>query len=328
MTILVTGAAGFIGYHTSQALLKRGEVVIGIDNLNDYYPVKLKQARLAHLESHPGFRFFQMDIADPAGMAQLMHDNQNISRIVHLASQAGVRYSLENPYAYIQANVMGQTVICETARLLPHLTHVVYASSSSVYGANTALPFSVEDRVDHPVSLYAATKRSAELIAATYARLYRIPLTGLRFFTVYGPWGRPDMAAYLFADAITAGRPIKVFNHGKMLRDFTYIDDIIAGTLAALDHPPQDDGGPDNIPHRTYNLGSHRPEALIDFIAILEQALGIKAQIDLQPMQPGDVAATYADIAASQRDLGFEPVTPLSVGLPRFVSWYREYNRT
>ena len=324
MTIVVTGVAGFIGSHVAAALLDRGQAVLGIDNLNDYYPVALKHARLARLEGRPGFTFARANVEDREAIPALLAAADGVTGIVHLAAQAGVRYSLENPYAYIDANVMGHTVMLEAARRLPDLRHFVYASSSSVYGGNTELPFSVEDRVDSPVSLYAATKKAGELIARTYSHLYRIPATGLRFFTVYGPWGRPDMAAYLFADAILAGRPIRVFNEGRMRRDFTYIDDIVAGVLATLDRP----AGPDaqGAPHAVYNLGNHQAEDLLRFIAVLEQALGRTAIKQLEPIQPGDVPATYADIEASRRDLGFEPTTPIDVGIPRFVAWYKEYH--
>jgi UDP-glucuronate 4-epimerase len=324
MTVLVTGAAGFIGSHVSRALLQRGTSVVGIDNLNAYYDVRLKEARLARLEGEPGFAFHRLDITDRDGITALVEATPELTGVIHLAAQAGVRYSLENPYAYVQSNVMGQTVMLEAARRAKRLKNFVYASSSSVYGGNTKLPFSVDDPVDKPISLYAATKRACELTAQTYAHLYRIPSVGLRFFTVYGPWGRPDMAAYLFADAIVAGRPIQIFNNGEMQRDFTYVDDIVAGTIAALDHPPRDDGEP---PHRVYNLGNHRPERLLDFIAIVEKELGRTAKRQLLPMQPGDVPATYADIESSRRDLGFEPKTPLAVGLPRFIAWYKDYHR-
>jgi UDP-glucuronate 4-epimerase len=318
--ILVTGAAGFIGMHVAQALLARGEAVLGIDNLNDYYDVALKEARLAQLTPQAGFTFRKLDISDRDTMLALAAEFPDITGIVHLAAQPGVRYSLINPYAYIQANVMGQVVMLELARVLPRLQHFVYASSSSVYGANSKTPFAVGDAVEHPNSLYAATKRADELIGHTYAHLYGIPSTGLRFFTVYGPWGRPDMAPILFARAISAGEPIKVFNHGEMWRDFTYIDDIVAGVVRALDRPAS--GTP---PHAVYNLGNHKSEKLTDFIAAIETALGRKSVKDLQPMQPGDVPATYADIDASRRDLGFEPTTPISVGIPKFVTWYKNH---
>jgi UDP-glucuronate 4-epimerase len=318
--ILVTGAAGFIGSSVAGALLARGEEVLGVDNLNDYYDVGLKQARLARLTAQPGFRFRQLDISDREAMLAPAAEFAAIDGIIHLAAQPGVRYSLINPYAYIQANVMGQVVMLELARALPRLKHFVYASSSSVYGANTKSPFAVGDAVDHPNSLYAATKRADELIGHTYAHLYAIPATGLRFFTVYGPWGRPDMAPIIFARAIMAGEPIRVFNHGKMWRDFTYIDDIVAGVVRALDRPAT--GTP---PHALYNLGNNRSEKLIDFIAEMEKAMGRKAVMQMEPMQPGDVPATAADIEASRRDLGFEPTTPISVGIPKFAAWFKGY---
>ncbi|MBN43537.1 MAG: protein CapI [Alphaproteobacteria bacterium] len=323
MTVLLTGAAGFIGMHVSLALLNRGERVVGIDNLNDYYDVSLKEARLAHLTSHEDFSFVRGDIAD---LSTVMAAGRGVDRIVHLAAQAGVRYSLENPGAYIQANIVGHMNVLEVARSLgKELRQMVYASSSSVYGANTKLPFSVEDQVDKPVSLYAATKKSDELMSNAYAVTYGIPLTGLRFFTVYGPWGRPDMSAYIFTRKIVAGEPIPVFNHGDMQRDFTYVDDIVAGVLAVLDLPSKTDDKGKPI-HRVYNLGNNQSEPLMRFIGLIEDALGTEAQIDFQPMQPGDVQVTYADIAASQRDFGFEPKTPIDVGIPKFVRWYREYH--
>jgi UDP-glucuronate 4-epimerase len=320
--ILITGAAGFIGSHVARALLARGEAVLGIDNLNDYYDVSLKQARLSRLESEKQFTFRKIDISDRDGILNLAKEFPTIDRIVHLAAQAGVRYSLIDPYAYVQSNVMGQVVMLELCRRLKDMRHVVYASSSSVYGGNTKLPFSVDDPVEQPNSLYAATKRTDELIGYTYAHLFKIPSTGLRFFTVYGPWGRPDMAAFLFTRAIIAGEPIKVFNRGEMWRDFTYIDDIVAGVVRALDRPA---GG--TPPHKVYNLGNHKSEKLMDYIAAIEQALQRKAVIELEPMQPGDVQSTYADIEASRRDLGFEPTTPISVGVPKFVDWYKEFYR-
>lgn len=322
--ILVTGAAGFIGAAVCHALLARGDQVLGVDNLSDYYDVGLKEARLARLRPEKNFSFRKADIADKDAMMALTASD--IAGIVHLAAQPGVRYSLENPFAYVTANVMGQAVMLELARALQSsragLKHFVYASSSSVYGANRKTPFAVGDAVEHPNSLYAATKRADELFAHTYAHLYGIPCTGLRFFTVYGPWGRPDMAPMLFAKAITAGEPIKVFNHGEMWRDFTYIDDIVAGVLKALDRPAT--GAP---PHALYNLGNNRSEKLTDFIAEIETALDKKAQKIMAPMQPGDVPATYADIAASTRDLGFQPTTPIGMGIPKFVAWFRDYYR-
>jgi UDP-glucuronate 4-epimerase len=318
--ILVTGAAGFIGAGVAAALLARGEEVLGLDNLNSYYDVSLKEARLGSLRPQKQFRFVKGDISDREAMASLAKEYPGISGIVHLAAQAGVRYSLIDPYAYVQSNVMGQVVMLEMARALPALKHFVYASSSSVYGANTKMPFAVEDPVEHPNSLYAATKRADELIGYAYAHLHGIPATGLRFFTVYGPWGRPDMAPMLFTRAICAGEPIRVFNRGEMWRDFTYIDDVVDGVVRALDRPAQ--GTP---PHKLYNLGNNKPEKLTDFIAILEQALQRKAVLQLEPMQPGDVPATYADISESQRDLGYAPATALADGLPKFVNWYKKF---
>ena len=321
MIFLVTGCAGFIGFHVAQYLLDRGERVIGIDNLNPYYDVALKRARLARIEGCRGFDFQPVDVADPAAMTALVERHPDIEAIIHLAAQAGVRYSLTQPLAYVEANVKGQVVLLEAARKLAHLKSIVYASSSSVYGANTKLPFSIEDRTDHPVSLYAATKRAGELITESYCRLYALPCIGLRFFTVYGPWGRPDMAAYLFTEAILAGRPIQVFNAGQMSRDFTYIDDIVPAIVAAAETAP---GSPGE--QRLYNLGNNRPEALLDFIGVLETALCRSAIKQMMPMQPGDVPTTYADIGPARRELGFEPRVPIAVGLPRFVAWYREYH--
>ena len=318
--ILVTGAAGFIGAAVCVALLARGAHVVGVDNLNDYYDVRLKQARLDRLTARPYFDFHQIDISDRDRMLKLAADFPHITHIVHLAAQAGVRYSLINPYAYITSNVMGQLVMEEFARAVPALKHFVYASSSSVYGANKKTPFAVGDAVDHPNSLYAATKRMDELIGHTYAHLYGIPSTGLRFFTVYGPWGRPDMAPILFATAIAKGEPIRVFNHGDMHRDFTYIDDIVDGVLRALDRPPSA-----TPPHAIYNLGNHKSEKLTDFIAEIENAMGRTAEKIMEPIQPGDVPATYADIEGSTRDLGFVPTTPIAVGIPKFISWFRDY---
>src|ERR1700758_3320650 len=324
MTILLTGAAGFIGFHVARRLVERGEQVLGIDNLNEYYDVRLKKARLAVLREFGAFSFVKLDVADRDGVLALVKIRRDLRSIIHLAAQAGVRYSLENPYAYIDANVTGTLVMLEAARRLDKLSAITYASSSSVYGANKKQPFAVEDRGDQPVSLYAATKRSCELIAHTYAHLYGLPATGLRFFTVYGPWGRPDMAAYLFTRAILAGEPIKVFNEGRMARDFTYIDDIVAGTVAAHDRPPP--AGTDSVSHRIYNLSNHRPEKLLDFIGTLERLLRRAAVKELLPLQPGDVPESFADIEASRRDLGFEPRTTIEVGLARFVEWYRQYH--
>ncbi len=322
MKVLVTGAAGFIGAAVAKALLARGDEVLGIDNLNDYYDPALKRARLGELAS-AGFSFHPYDFALDMPLA-----NEKFDRIIHLGAQAGVRYSLENPKAYVQSNLVGHVNMLELART--RQVPMVYASSSSVYGGNSKMPFAVEDRVDHPVSLYAATKRADELMSEPYAHLYRIPLTGLRFFTVYGPWGRPDMAPWLFTKAILAGEPIKVFNHGKMSRDFTYIDDIVAGVLACSDKPPADDGavkpGSSVAPHSLYNIGNNRPEELMRFIEIIEAATGKKAVCDFQPMQPGDVPATYADIDALSRDHGYLPTTSLDVGIPKFVEWFRSYH--
>lgn len=323
MTVLVTGAAGFIGFHTSRALMARGEKVVGIDNVNDYYDPTLKEARLAILEKEDQFDFARADIADRGAVEALLERRNDIDRIVHLAAQAGVRYSLINPYAYMHSNLDGHLVLMEACRKLPNLKHFVYASSSSVYGANTKLPFSVDDPVDHPVSLYAATKRSMELLSESYARMFGLPLTGLRFFTVYGPWGRPDMAAFIFTKKILAGEAIPVFNNGDMRRDFTYVEDIVKGVIGCLDGPAALING--KPPHRVYNIGNHRSEQLMDFIATLEQALGKKAEIDFQPMQQGDVKETYADIEATQRDFGFQPTTTIAEGIPRFIDWYREF---
>jgi len=321
MTVLVTGAAGFIGFHTALALLGRGERVIGVDDLNDYYDVSLKEARLAALQARDGFVFERADIAERAAMEAVAGRHPDITRVVHLAAQAGVRYSLVNPYAYTRTNIDGHVVMLETCRRLENLEHLVYASSSSVYGANTKLPFSTRDRVDAQVSLYGATKKSMEMISHAYAHLFHMPLTGLRFFTVYGPWGRPDMAAFIFTRKILAGEPIPVFNHGDMRRDFTYIDDIVAGVLACLDRPPAgaDGGAP------VYNIGNHKAEPLMRFIGVLEEALGRKAEVEFLPMQAGDVKETYADIADTRRDFGFEPTTAIDEGIPRFVAWYRDY---
>lgn len=320
--ILLTGAAGFIGFHVAEALLARGDAVLGIDNLNPYYDVTLKEARLAQLGKNSRFTFRKADISDREAIKQVAAEHPGISAIVHLAAQAGVRHSLVDPYVYVQSNVMGQVVMLELARATANLRHFVYASSSSVYGGNAKLPFAVNDPTTRPDSLYAATKSAGELAARTYAHLYGIPATGLRFFTVYGPWGRPDMALFIFTRAILAGKPIRVFNRGEMWRDFTFIDDVVNGVVRALDRPPA--GSP---PHAMYNLGNHRSEKLTDFIAVLEEALGRKAEVRLEPMQPGDVPATYADIEESRRDLGFEPTTSIRDGIPRFVQWYKGHYR-
>ena len=328
MTVLITGAAGFIGMSCAAALLARGDTVVGIDNLNDYYDPELKKNRLARLAEYGRFRFEKIDVADPDSVARIVDTLPDGADILHLAAQAGVRYSLENPGAYLETNVRGQLSILEAARHHGGIRHLTYASSSSVYGGNTKMPFAVEDRVDRPISLYAATKRSAEMMSWCYAHLYGLPQTGLRYFTVYGPWGRPDMSAFLFTRAILNDEPIDVFNHGDMRRDFTFIDDIVAGTLAALDRTPGTEGPADGgePPHRLYNLGNNRPEALMDFIRAIEQACGRKAALEMKPMQPGDVKETCADIDASVRDLGFSPKTTIAEGVPRFVAWFRDYH--
>lgn len=323
MAKIVTGVAGFIGFSVARALLEDGETVIGIDIVNDYYDVRLKEARLRMLEAYPGFTFHRRDLADQSLVPFITERHPDVTEIIHLAAQAGVRYSLINPYAYVQSNIQAHVVMLELARALPGLRNFVYASSSSVYGGNKESPFSIDHPVTRPISLYAATKRADELISYTYSHLFKIPAIGLRFFTVYGPWGRPDMAAFLFTDAILAGRPIEVFNNGDMWRDFTFIDDIVAGIRAAHLRPPPPDA--DGVRHTVYNLGNHRPEMLMDMIGIIEQTLGRKAEINFRPMQPGDVPSSCADIEASRRDLGFEPKTNISDGLPRFIAWYREY---
>jgi UDP-glucuronate 4-epimerase len=331
MAVLVTGAAGFIGAATSRTLLERGEEVVGIDNLNEYYDPKLKQARLANLQQQFGnrFHFERVDFADAEALKSFT-DTIDIQGIVHLGAQAGVRYSLENPGAYVQSNLVGHCNMLELARARQP-RHMVYASSSSVYGSNKSLPFRVEDRVDHPLSLYAATKKADELLSESYASLYRLPLTGLRFFTVYGPWGRPDMAMWIFVKALYAGEPLPLFNGGEMRRDFTYIDDIVSGVVACLDGPPADDGqvkaGGSTSPHAIYNIGNSRSEDLMRLVDLLEQETGRKALLDPMPMQIGDVRETFADISAIERDHGFKPATGIEEGVPRFVSWYREYHR-
>jgi UDP-glucuronate 4-epimerase len=321
LPILVTGAAGFIGYYVSAALLQRGVTVVGLDNVNPYYDPRLKEARLELLHRFPQFRFLRLDLAD-RGAVEAQLAQQPLDGIIHLAAQAGVRYSLENPQAYVDSNITGFLGLLELARHRP-VRHFVYASSSSVYGANTELPFSTADRVDRPVSLYAASKRANELMAYVYARTFGTVLTGLRFFTVYGPWGRPDMAAMKFARAILAGEPIDVYNHGDLMRDFTFIDDIVAGVIAIYDRPPAPDA--DAIPHRVYNIGNHRPEHLMKFIELLSSTLGRRADMRMLPMQPGDVKATFADTSELERDYGWRSTTPIEVGLPKFVGWYREF---
>ena len=322
MKILVTGAAGFVGFHSSIRLLDAGHEVVGIDNLNNYYDVNLKHGRLALLEAKNGFSFARLDLADREGMATLFREHA-FDVVLHVGAQAGVRYSLENPFAYLDSNLTGMLTVLEGCR--HHgVKHLVYASSSSVYGSNTKLPFAIEDRVDTPISLYAATKKADELMAHTYAHLYRFPITGLRFFTVYGPWGRPDMAYFKFADAIMAGRPIDVYNHGDMRRDFTYIDDIVDAIDAIIQQGPRDSGS--EPPHKVYNLGHNHPEQLLDMIQLLEGLLGREAEKRMLPMQPGDVHATYADITDISRDYGYRTKTDLATGLREFVSWYRGYH--
>ena len=330
--ILVTGAAGFIGFHVSNSLLKEGESVIGLDNLNDYYDVSLKEARLAQLQNHNNFRFKRLELADKDGMERLFAEN-TIGKVIHLAAQAGVRYSLKNPHAYVDSNLVGFMNILEGCRNT-NVSHLVFASSSSVYGANTQMPFSVHDNVDHPVSLYAATKKANELMAHTYAWLYNLPCTGLRFFTVYGPWGRPDMALFIFTKAILEDRPIDIFNYGKMKRDFTYIDDIVEGVVRVADKKPgpdpkwngkNPDPGTSSSPYRIYNIGNNTPVDLLYFVEVLEGCLGKKAKKELCPIQPGDVPETYADVDDLIEDVGFKPQTPIEEGVARFVEWYREY---
>lgn len=332
--ILVTGAAGFIGYHVARRLLERGEPVLGLDNLNEYYDVRLKNARLDQLTPFKKFSFVKTDVVDRAALSSVF-SSHTIRLVVHLAAQAGVRYSLLNPHAYIEANVSGFLHILEDCRHA-RVAHLVFASSSSVYGGNTKMPFSVHDNVDHPVSLYAASKKANELMAHAYAHLYGIPCTGLRFFTVYGPWGRPDMALFMFAKAILEGRPIDVYNFGQMQRDFTYIDDIVEGVLRVLDRPASTnadwsgdtpDPGTSSAPYRIYNIGSHRPVALSYVIELLERALGKTAKKHLRPMQPGDVPATYADVDDLIHDMDFKPDTPIEIGIQRFVDWYCAYRQ-
>jgi UDP-glucuronate 4-epimerase len=330
--ILVTGAAGFIGFHVARRLLERGDTVVGLDNLSDYYDVSLKEARLGQLEGRPGWSFVRLDLADRQGMEALF-GGEEFDRVVHMAAQAGVRYSLENPHSYVDSNVVGFLHVLEGCRHAG-VGHLVYASSSSVYGANLRMPFSVHHNVDHPVSLYAATKKADELMAHTYSHLYGLPVTGLRFFTVYGPWGRPDMALFLFTRAILAGEPIEVYNHGNMRRDFTYIDDITEGVVRATDRVAEPDPewsgeDPDPAtgggPYRLYNIGNNEPVELLRFIGALEEALGRKAEMKMMPLQPGDVPATAADIEDLARDVGFRPHTPIEEGIRRFVEWYREF---
>lgn len=332
MKILVTGVAGFIGFHVASELLNRGYVVIGVDNLNDYYDVGLKRSRLELLAQRKGFSFVESSVEDRAALAQIFTEHQ-FERVIHLAAQAGVRYSLENPAAYIDSNLVGFGNILEGCRR-NNVDHLIYASSSSVYGLNQAMPFSVHDNVDHPVSLYAATKKANELMAHSYSHLYQLPTTGLRFFTVYGPWGRPDMAYFLFADAIRQGKPIKVFNQGEMMRDFTYIDDIVEGVVRVMNVVPQPDPdwnysspdpGTSAAPYRVFNIGNNQPVKLLDFISAIERAMGEEAIKQFEPMQPGDVTATYADIDDLKTAVDFTPTTSLSDGIDKFVAWYRRY---
>ncbi|MCB1937577.1 MAG: NAD-dependent epimerase [Rhodocyclaceae bacterium] len=332
MKVLVTGAAGFIGMHTSERLLARGDEVVGLDNLNDYYDPQLKRDRLARIEPHPNFRFVKMDVADRAGMEALFAA-EKFDRVIHLAAQAGVRYSLENPHAYIDSNVVGFMNILEGCRH-NKVAHLAYASSSSVYGGNTKMPFSEHDSVDHPISMYAATKKANELMAHTYSHLFGLPTTGLRFFTVYGPWGRPDMALFLFTKAILDGKPINVFNHGKMQRDFTYVDDIVEGVIRVVDHTAEPDAGfnssqPDPgrsaAPFRVFNIGNNNPVMLMDFIAAIEKSLGREAEKNFMPLQDGDVPETYANTDELNAWTGFVPATSVTDGVGRFVDWYRSY---
>ena len=330
---LVTGAAGFIGYHLCRRLVEQGDEVVGLDNLSDYYDVQLKRDRLAQLPSDESFRFQEMDLVDREGMAQLFA-NESFDVVVHLAAQAGVRYSIENPYSYIDSNLLGFAHVLEGCSR-NGVKHLVYASSSSVYGANTKMPFSVHDNVDHPVSLYAATKKSNELMAHAYSHIHRLPTTGLRFFTVYGPWGRPDMALYLFTDAIVHGKPIQVFNNGKMRRDFTYVDDIVEAVHRVMLKVPESnlkkpeagtDAGTSNAPYQIYNIGNNQPVELEHFISTLEKDLGRQAEKVFLPMQPGDVPATYADVDPLMRDVDFRPHTSIEYGIGKFVNWYRQYH--
>ena len=324
MTYLVTGAAGFIGFHAASALLQRGDEVVGIDNLNDYYNSKLKSDRLAELEKHKHFRFHKVELADQEALVEALK-RYDIRCVIHLAAQAGVRNSIERPEPYVTSNLVGHFNILEYCRHLDGLEHLVYASSSSVYGKAAAGPSKESDRVDAPISLYAATKRCDELMSHSYSHLYRIPQTGLRFFTVYGPWGRPDMAYWLFTEAILSGRPIDVFNFGELRRDFTYIDDVVPALMAIADKAPRADDG--SAPHRIYNIGGDHPENLMDLIGVLERKLGKKAEINLLPMQAGDVAVTQANVEAIRHEIGFEPSTRIETGLSRFVEWYKDYHR-
>ena len=332
--ILITGAAGFIGFHLARRLLEQGRGVVGVDNLNAYYDPKIKEGRLAELKKFPGFHFTKLDLGDREAVAALFAEYR-FPHVVHLAAQAGVRYSLVDPFAYVNANLLGFTNILEGCRHYG-CRHLLYASSSSVYGGNTRLPFSVHDNVDHPLSFYGATKKANELMAHAYAHLYRLPTTGLRFFTVYGPWGRPDMAMWIFAAAIFSGQPIKLFNHGKMRRDFTYVDDVVEAVVRLIDRAPASnsswsgenpDPGSSTAPWRVYNIGNNNPVEVLDVVRLLEQSIGKPAKRELAPMQPGDVPATYADVDDLMRDAGFKPATPIDVGIGRFIDWYRRYHK-
>jgi len=322
--ILVTGAAGFIGFHTTVRLLQAGKHVVGVDNLNDYYDVSLKEARLRELGNFQNFTFVREDIANREGMEKLWQEHGSFKQVIHLAAQAGVRYSLKNPHSYVQSNLVGHLNILELCRHTDGFEHLVYASSSSVYGKNTKLPYAVEDRVDQPVSLYAATKRGGELMSHSYSHLYNIPQTGLRFFTVYGPWGRPDMSPYIFTNAIIKGEKVPIFNNGDMMRDFTYIDDIISGVIAVLENPPVKENE-EKIPYRVLNIGNNNAENLMDYVAAIEKAVGKKAEIELLPMQAGDVKETYADIEETTKLTGYKPTTSINEGIPKYVAWFKDF---
>ena len=325
MKVLLTGAAGFIGFHVARALSSRGDTVVGIDNLDPYYSVLLKRARLDQLSNYPLFSFVELDISNYETLKAYLANQQDIDHIIHLAAQAGVRHATKDPFAYVKTNVQGHVSLLEAARILPRLNHILYASSSSVYAGDVNLPFKIDARCDKPLSLYGASKRACEMISHSYAHIYGQVLTGLRFFTVYGPWGRPDMAAYLFTNAILSGQPLQIFNHGAMRRDFTYIDDIVAGVLAALDHPPPPDPNT-GICHRLFNLGKGQPDNLMDFIAVIEKTLGCKGSYLMEAMQPGDTIETFADIELSRRELGFDPQIPIETGIPRFITWHHDYH--
>ena len=323
-SILVTGAAGFIGFHTALELLQAGKSVVGVDNLNDYYDVDLKKARLRELDNFNAFTFIEESVANLEGMERLWKEQGPFKQVVQLAAQAGVRYSLKNPHSYVQSNLVGHLNVLELCRHTEGFEHLVYASSSSVYGKNTKLPYAVEDRVNQPVSLYAATKRGGELMSHSYSHLYDIPQTGLRFFTVYGPWGRPDMSPYIFTNAIIKGEKVPIFNQGDMMRDFTYIDDIISGVLAVLETPPSKENKND-IPYRVLNIGNNKAENLMDYVATIEKAVGKKAEIELLPMQAGDVKETYADIDETTKLTGYKPTTSIDEGIPKYVAWFKDY---